>query len=331
MTQKLSSASTVQQRKTPVASPAPAPVTPGANSLTFGSRNGPVATNVSSTNQGLAGLAFLQQLAADLAHGPVDLPCFPNVVIKVRDALNNPKTSPDETVKLVGTEPRLAARLIQTANSAAFNMSGKRVTDLRTAVTRLGHQVVQGAAMSFVIQQMKDEPNLRSIAKPLSALWKQSVTVACIAQVVARRTKVPADEGFLAGLLHGIGRLYIMAHAVGKPGATQQDLQRLELILGWHPTIAKSVLENWEVGEVFAEAVGDQDDYERESKRPADLTDVLIVSILLAKALARPAPRVIKMQEASAFAHIGMTKEDCAATLLHAEYHLGSLQEALGC
>jgi hypothetical protein len=90
-------------------------------------------------------------------------------------------------------------------------------------------------------------------------------------------------------------------------------------------------LENWEVGETLAEAVGEQDDHSRESKRAADLSDVLIVSIVLGAALARPAPRVIEMQEVSAFAHIGMTAEDCAATLLHAEYQIGSLQEALGC
>jgi HDOD domain len=42
------------------------------------------------------------------------------------------------------------------------------------------------------------------------------ISVASISQLVARRTTVKPDEAFLTGLLHGIGRLYIMAHAVGK-------------------------------------------------------------------------------------------------------------------
>ena len=38
----------------------------------------------------------------------------------------------------VDTEPRLAARVLQTANSAAFNSTGNGVAELRTAIRRLG-------------------------------------------------------------------------------------------------------------------------------------------------------------------------------------------------
>jgi HD-like signal output (HDOD) protein len=261
----------------------------------------------------------------------VDLPCFPNVVIRIRDALNDPKTSIEETVSLVGTEPRLAARLLQTANSAAFNASGNRVTELRTAITRLGQQLVQSAAVSFAVQQMKDAQKLRSIAKPLSALWMESITVACISQVIARRTKIKPEEAFLTGLLHGMGRLYIMAHAVGESEALGKELQCAELIAGWHPAIGKAVLENWAVGDALAEAVGQQADYDRGSMRQADLTDVLIVSILLAQALQTHAPQIIPMDSVDSFKNIGLTTEDCAMTIKHAEYQLGSLQDALGC
>jgi HD-like signal output (HDOD) protein len=270
-------------------------------------------------------------MGAELSRGPVDLPCFPNVVIRIRDALNDPMTSIEETVKLVGAEPRFAARLLQTANSVAFNPSGARVTELRTAITRLGQQLVQGAAMSFAVQQMKDEPALRSIAKELQDLWKKSIAVASISQVIARRTKVKPDEAFLTGLLHGIGRLYIMAHAVGKPSDLILDLQSAETIAAWHPPIGKAVLENWRVGEALANSVGEQSDHDRILHREADLTDVLIVSISLAEVLEQPPPRVITMEDISSFRHIGLTPEDCMVTLKLAEYQLGSLHHALGC
>jgi HD-like signal output (HDOD) protein len=302
-----------------------------ADSITFRSGNRSIPAEGASSNQGLAGLQFLARFASDLSHGTVDLPCFPNVVIRIRDALNDPKTSIEETVNLVGTEPRLAARLLQTANSAAFNPSGNRVTELRTAITRLGQQLVQSAAVSFAVQQMKDAPKLRSIAKPLSALWKQSITVACISQVVARRTKIKPDEAFLTGLLHGMGRLYIMARAVGESDALGKELQCAELIAGWHPSIGKAVLENWAVGDALAEAIGQQADYDRGLRRQADLTDVLIVSILLAQALQTNASQIIQMDGVDSFKNTGLTAEDCAMTIKHAEYQLGSLQDALGC
>src|SRR6202162_4719898 len=166
------------------------------------------ATGVGTASEARATpLDFLRLLATELSKGTVDLPCFPDVVIRIRHALADPNTTIDRTVAIVGNEPRLAARLLQTANSAAFNLSGKPLTDLRSAITRLGQQLVQGAAVAYAVQQMKHAESLRSIAKPLDELWRECISVASVGQAVARHTKVNPDEAFLTGLLHGIGRL----------------------------------------------------------------------------------------------------------------------------
>jgi len=299
--------------------------------LTFRSGSRSVPARASSEGKGLVAFDFLTALAADLSRGPVELPCFPNVVLKIRDALNDPNTSIDETVKLVGTEPLLAGRLIRTANATAFNPSGKKLTELRTVITRLGQQAVQGAAMSFAVQQMKDEPKLREIAPQLRALWKESVIVASISQVLARRTKIKTDEAFLASLLHGIGRLYIMAHSVGKSSALTEELRNTDLIANWHPSIGKVVLENWRVGEVIADAVGEQDNYDRRQLRSTDLTDILIVSVILGRAMGKELPAEAEMAKVSSFRSLALSPEECGMTMKHAEYQLASLQDALGC
>jgi HD-like signal output (HDOD) protein len=278
-----------------------------------------------------AALQFLGELAAEVSSGTVELPCFPDIVLRIRSALADPKSTPEKTVTIVGAEPRLAARLLQTANSAAFNPSGRPLTDLRTAITRLGHQLVQSAAMAFAVQHMKNENSLRSIAQPLSDLWKESIAVASISQVVARRTKVSSDEAFLTGLLHGIGRLYIMVRAVGKMSVLTDRDAFFELVSGWHPSIGKTVLENWGFAEEMSEAIGDQSDRDRRRKHEADLSDILVVSIVLAEHLSKPAPRTVAVDGLAAFATIGLTAKDCATILTHAEYQLGSLQDALGC
>jgi HD-like signal output (HDOD) protein len=273
---------------------------------------------------------FLSGLAGELSGGAVDLPCFPDVVIRIRRALDDPKLRMEQTVTIVGSEPRLAAKLLQTANSAAFNTSGKPLTDLRTAITRLGHKMVQSAAMAYAVQQMKEEESLRSVAERLSELWKESIAVASIAQVVARSTKVTPDEAFLTGLLHGIGRLYILVRSAAKSASLDHDASFLEAIAGWQASIGKSVLENWGFAQEMADAVGDQAEYARNHKQ-ADLTDVLVASILLSEALQRPAPRVVDLSCSTVFKTIGLGQDDCAAILTHTEYQLGSLHEALGC
>src|ERR1700729_3345576 len=195
------------------------------------------ANNAAATPEERAtALAFLQSLATEGSEGTIDLPCFPDVVIRISHALADPNTSSDRVVTFVGAEPRLAARVLQTANSAAFNSSGKPLTDLRSAITRLGHQMVQGTAMSYAMQQMKNETSLRSIAQPLAALWDRSISVASISRLVAQRTKVPADEAFLTGLLHGIGKLYIMARAATAADGLANE-SWMDMIGGWHASI----------------------------------------------------------------------------------------------
>jgi HD-like signal output (HDOD) protein len=296
-----------------------------------GKRSVPADNNASPPEVRGSALEFLSALAMEVSRGTVELPCFPDVVIRIRNALADSETTPEQRVTIVGAEPRLAARLLQTANSAAFNPSGRPLTDLRTAITRLGLQLVQSAAMAFAVQQMKDAESLRSIAKPLSELWRDCIAVASISQVVARRTKVSPDEAFLTGLLHGIGRLYIMVRAVDRAKRTVDHRAFMDLVDGWHASIGKAILENWGFAEEMSDAVGSQADHGLRSRHDADLLDVLTVSVVLGDALKNPAPRAIRMQGINAFQVIGLTEQDCTTILTHAEYQLASLQDALGC
>jgi HD-like signal output (HDOD) protein len=287
-----------------------------------------VATNA---DERASALTFLGNLASEVSKGTVNLPCFPDVVMRIRKALAAPEVGLTEIVKIVGTEPRLAARLLQAANSAAFNPAGKHLTDLRAAITRLGHRPVQSAAMSFAVNQLRLAPALRAISKPLNVLWEQSISVAAICQVVARRTRVSPEEAFLTGLLHGIGRLYIMVRSVGKSDALYRDPTFVDMIASWHPAIGKAVLENWGFDDHMCEAVGDQDDHDRSGKNEADLTDIIVVAVALARVLREPGPRSVDTDEIKSFARLHLTPQNCAEILKHAEHQLGSLHAALGC
>jgi HD-like signal output (HDOD) protein len=241
----------------------------------------------------------------------------------------DPNTTSEQVVTIVGAEPRLAARLLQTANSAAFNAIGKPVTDLRSAVTRIGQQMVQSIAISYAIKQMQYEDALRSIAQPLNDLWAKSIAAACICQLVAERTKVRTDVAFLAGLLHGIGTLYIMAHVATRSMDIATQRSRMEMLDGWEAPIGKAVLESWGFAEDMCEAVADQRDYARKWQHEAGLTDVLIVSLLLADSLRMPEPREIAVDGINAFASIGFNATDCQATLMRAERRIALVHDAL--
>ncbi len=304
---------------------APSPAAPAQKSP------GTDGGQTSPQDERAAALLFIRGLATEVSTGKVNLPCFPDVVIRIRKALADPEAKLSQTVKIVSTEPRLAARLVQAANSAAFNPSGKPLTDLRTAITRLGQRPVQSAVMAFAVQQLRLAPALRSISKPLNVLWEESITVASICQVIAKRTKIIPEEAFLTGLLHGIGRLYVMVRAAGKLKHMSQNREFMDMVEGWHPAIGKAVLENWGFAEAMCEALGEQGDYDRSGKGEADLTDILIVGVALSSVLRQPGPRTVETDGINSFHRLGLSPQDCTSVLRHAEHQLGSLHAALGC
>jgi HD-like signal output (HDOD) protein len=273
---------------------------------------------------------FLSTLVAELGQGPLNLPCFPEIVPRIREVLSGPDNGPEEIVRVVGTEPRLSARLLQIANSAAFNRSGKPLSNLRRAVELLGHHLIESVVMALAMAQAKAEPSLRTVAKPLGALWEKSVATASICQLLAERLGVPKDKVFLTGLLHGIGHFYILVRGA------QQDSTAIEALLGDyvinnHPLLGRAVMEKWGFEPVICEAIGDQRHYKHQprSRRGADITDTLVVSVLLADALIERRPNLQHCADVTSFATLRLSGEEAMTVLRHTEHTLGSLREAL--
>lgn len=277
-----------------------------------------------------AAFTFLQKLGDELGSGPLNLPCFPDVVPRIRQALADPRSTSDDIVRIAGAEPRLAARILQTANSVVFNPSGAAFSDLRHAVTRLGHHLVQSVTMAFALQQLRAEPSLRPVAKQLNALWEKSVAVASICQVIAGRLRVPTDKVFLTGLLHGIGYFYIMVRAGERSSGVELDGSFMNFVAERHPAIGRAVMEKWGFEVVMCEAVGQQHDYQRKSKRAPDITDVLIASVVLADALLERQGDLLRCAGVTAFAALGFREEELRAILRHTELMLESLRDTLG-
>jgi HD-like signal output (HDOD) protein len=272
--------------------------------------------------------AFLGRLREELRAGPLNLPCFPGVVPRVRLALGDPKSTSDDIVRIAGTEPRLVARLLQTANSVVFNPSGKPISELRQAVTRLGQHLVQSVTMAFALQQVKAEPSLRPVAKQMNALWEKSMAAASICQLLAKRVTVPSDKAFLTGLLHGIGYFYIMVRAGDPASGIVLDTSFADFVATRHPAFGRAVMEKWGFEAPMCEAVGWQLNYRRKSGRPADLADVVIASVVLADIFVGNAD-VSRYAQVNAFAAIGLREDELGAILEHAYKSLDAVRAAL--
>lgn len=275
--------------------------------------------------------AFIRTLAGELSSGRVDLPSFPEVAIRVRRVLSDPDSTIDQVVRVVGSEPALAGRLLRISNSASLNRSGRTIIDLRTAVNRIGYNLVRSASISFAMSQIRKSSRLTGLEHHLNALWQRSTLVAAFAYVLARScSRINPDEALLTGMMHGIGKLYVLTRAVDHPELFLSRDALFDIVTEWHASIGKAILENWDFPEATAAAVGEQDELGREDDGAADLRDVIAISLIMAShASDREAldaalcglPGSLRLGLNAA--RISLVVEECAA-------EVSALSEALG-
>jgi HD-like signal output (HDOD) protein len=276
----------------------------------------------------LSSLEFLSNMVDALAAGTVDLPAFPQVVIKMQEAFKDPSYTPQKIARVVSTERTLADRLLQMANSTAFNATGRVIIDLGVAINRLGAQKVYSVALGHAIAHIRQNESLRSIGPRLDELWSECVTVAHFSEAVAKRSSLPIPGAFAAGLLHGIGRIYILMQSAAQGTSRPQVPLNAALVDAWHPAIAKGVLKNWQMDEAVCEAVGAQAQLHIVRAGPPTLTDVLIASIRLATRM-QNSYDTASLNAGGAFARLNLTVEASQGLIAQAAEEIRALQRAL--
>lgn len=278
-----------------------------------------------------AAFAFVQSLASELSAGKVELPSFPDIALRVRKVLADDNVTPDKVVRVIGSEPALAARVLQISNSAAMNFSGRQVTDLRTAVARMGFNMVRSAAIAFAMSQLKKVDSLKGLEKQLDVLWERSSSVAAMTYVVARRfSKVNPDTALLAGLLHGVGNLYILTRAHKHKELFANQPAYHAIVRDWHSSIAKALLENWEMADEVIHAVSEFEDYERDHRGPPDLTDVLTVAHLVVSYRDYPESIELNMQGVQACRRMNLDRAAYEKMLAECGDEMAAMMGALG-
>jgi HD-like signal output (HDOD) protein len=217
------------------------------------------------------------------------------------------------------------------ANSAALNPTGRPILELRTAVARMGFDMLRSAAITFAIAQLRNAEQFKELKKPMNALWQRSVGAAALCFVLAKRfTRLNADSALLAGLLHGVGKLYIMTRASKHPALFADAAVYNTIVRDWHANIAKALLENWGMPDDLVDAVHACDDVERDSRGPVALVDVLAVANIFASFRDQPDLLEIKLAEHRAASRLAPDPNAFARVIEESTVELDAFHAALG-
>lgn len=144
-----------------------------------------------------------EQVVCELQH----LPSAPKVLPRLKRLLNDGNSAMHEIVSLIRLDPGIAARVLQTANSAYYS-SGSRCFNVDEAVHRVGYNQIYELVAYAVATQVLTRP-LDAYGIEPDELWRSSVACGLAAELLAELCGEQIDIAYTVGLLHQVGLLAI--------------------------------------------------------------------------------------------------------------------------
>lgn len=191
------------------------------------------------------------------------LPAMPQILIKLIEHLQADDAGMPELAALIAKDPAMASKIFSVASSSAFHRnSGARAVGLEQSLVALGTDMIKTLVISeSVFQTFSSFPH--SASTDLRAFWKSSLTTAVIARELARKMDYPhVEEAYLAGLLHNVGRLALLAtapreYAINFMARDDEDLCAVEqrTLQITHAEAGAWLIERWQLDSFLADSV----------------------------------------------------------------------------
>lgn len=217
------------------------------------------------------------------------MPALPVTVSKVVEIANSPDTSPVDLNKIISLDPVLMARVLKLINSAYYGLNTK-VNSLVRAIIMLGINTVKNLALSSSVLDRLGDSSQFSALEP-QGFWRHSLGVGVTSKLIAKKRKIDGarlEEYFIAGLLHGIGKIpmnnvlsddYLEAMALA-------DREHLPLhdaeqqVFGFDNTyVGRQIGETWKLGNAILDTIHYQNSPNEYSGQYSDIVNTNHVAI----------------------------------------------------
>jgi HD-like signal output (HDOD) protein len=142
-----------------------------------------------------------RELAAEVS----SLFSLPDLVVRACAVMDSPSSTAQDLIEVIELDANLVATVLRLSNSVLYAGRGN-VATLHRAVALIGQNAVRDLVLATAaVNTFRDIPEE---FVDMDTFWDNSVTCAVIARLIAGRLRIRDGEGlFLAGLLHGVGRL----------------------------------------------------------------------------------------------------------------------------
>jgi HD-like signal output (HDOD) protein len=201
------------------------------------------------------------ELNALLAH-PVALPSLPRAVALLMTELGHDEPSLRRVNQLMGTDPALAARLLEMANAPAFQMQ-RQIVGIPEALALLGVAQLRSLVSTAPLgTTSRSVPGIN-----MQQFWRYSLNTAKLARSLAGIGHHNQIAAYTAGLVHAVGELLMHLAAPGiifsiNDLVSPLDLRRAKIehrILGYcYGNVSAELAQRWQFPEVVVDALQHQ-------------------------------------------------------------------------
>ncbi len=215
----------------------------------------------------------------------------PVVYSRLLEILNRPHSHAGDIAKVIGDDPGLAARLLRLVNSSFFSFP-RRIESVTAAVTIVGTTQIRDLTFATSVINLFD--GIPSERLDMDRFWQHSLACGVGARVIASlRREGNVERFFLTGLLHDLGRLVLlmgeeerMNEVLARGESDPLPLHEIERdVFGFdHTQVGRALVELWNLGPAFEEAVGFHHQPELAERYPAE-TAAVHISDIMANAL----------------------------------------------
>ena len=197
-----------------------------------------------------------------LASQPIELPIFHPVALKLQRMLSNYDFTVDEVSQVACEDMSLASQMLKIANSPMY-MGRTKVATIKEAVIRLGAQQVINLVIA-ASQASVHSSNNPVLDFYMKELWLHSHGCALGGRWLAYSCGMRgvADETYLAGLLHDVGKLYLLKSienlaAAGVIDSLFDDDLIREIFETMHVEQGHRLMQHWNFPKMYCEVTRD--------------------------------------------------------------------------
>ena len=190
-------------------------------------------------------------------------PKLPEIAVEILRRAEATDDSAEEMAGLIHRDPFLAGRLLAAANSAMFRPRDRAITRLPEAIARLGRRQVRNIVLAAAMEQtVYRGPHKEMLAEQ----WRASLGAAVGCRLVNALTRRDADQAFMLGLLHDVGKPVLVRcldEVLDRQGLrTHVDYEELArpILHLLHPRVGALIVTHWKLPRGLASVIAHHHD-----------------------------------------------------------------------